>query len=100
MTTLLLVVILIIVIINHIAVRALQVQINKLSESEDIGEDSLYEEAKRIVIENGKCATSLIQRWMKVGYSRAARLVDMLEENGVVSAADGSAPREVLVKHD
>ena len=100
MTTLLLVVILIIVIINHITVRALQVQVNKLSESEDIGEDSLYEEAKRIVIENDKCSTSLIQRWMKVGYSRAARLVDMLEENGAVSATDGSAPREVLVKHD
>jgi len=100
MTTFLLVTILVIVIINHIAVRALQMQVKKLESNEDIGEDALYKEAKRLVIENGKCSTSLIQRWMKVGYARAARLVDMLEDNGVVSAADGSAPREVLHKHD
>lgn len=61
------------------------------------GDDVLYEEAKKIVIEAGKASTSYIQRRLKVGYSRAARLVDLLEENGVVGPANGSKPRDVLV---
>lgn len=61
------------------------------------GDDDLYEDARQVVIEAGKASTSYIQRKLKVGYSRAARLMDILEERGVIGAADGSKPRDVLV---
>lgn len=62
----------------------------------DDDEDELYEEAREIIIQAGKASTSYLQRKLKIGYARAARLIDMLEERGVVSEADGSRPREVL----
>lgn len=58
-------------------------------------EDSLYEEAKRIVSEAGKASASLLQRRLRVGYARAARLLDILEEQGMIGPSDGSKPREV-----
>jgi len=61
-------------------------------------EDSLYEEAKRVVIEARKASASLLQRRLRVGYARAARLIDMLEERGVVGPADGAKPRQVYLK--
>jgi len=66
-------------------------------ESADNEEDELFAEAKRIVIEAGKGSTSYLQRKLRVGYARAARLMDMLEEKGVVGPAEGSKPREVLI---
>lgn len=60
-------------------------------------DDALYEEARMIVIDAGKASTSYIQRKLKVGYARAARLMDMLEERGVIGPADGAKPRDVLV---
>lgn len=60
-------------------------------------EDELFEEAKQIVMESGKASTSYLQRRLRIGYSRAARLVDILEEQGIVGPADGSRPREVLI---
>ena len=59
-------------------------------------EDDLYSEAKTAVIEAGKASTSYLQRRLRVGYSRAARLMDMLEERGVIGPPDGSSPREIL----
>ncbi len=59
-------------------------------------DDELYEEARAIVMEAGKASTSYIQRKLRVGYARAARLVDLLEERGVIGAADGSKPRLVI----
>lgn len=59
-------------------------------------EDELYEDARETVIHAGKASTSYIQRKLRVGYARAARLMDMLEENGVIGPAQGSKPREVL----
>ncbi len=59
------------------------------------GEDSLYEEAKQLVVESKKASASLLQRRLRIGYARAARLIDMLEEKGVVGPADGAKPREV-----
>lgn len=59
--------------------------------------DPLLEEAIQIAIDSGHVSTSYLQRRMKVGYSRAARIVDLLEEMGVVGGADGAKPREVLV---
>lgn len=64
----------------------------------DGDDDELYEEARMAVIQAGKASTSLLQRKFRVGYGRAARLIDMLEERGVVGPADGSKPRDVLIK--
>jgi S-DNA-T family DNA segregation ATPase FtsK/SpoIIIE len=66
------------------------------SSIDDDDEDELYEDARAVVIEAGKASTSYIQRKLKVGYSRAARLIDLLEERGVVGPADGAKPREIL----
>jgi S-DNA-T family DNA segregation ATPase FtsK/SpoIIIE len=50
-----------------------------------------------VVIENRKASTSLLQRRLRIGYGRAARLIEQMEEQGIIGAADGSRPREVLV---
>ena len=63
-------------------------------------DDDLYEDAKQAVIEANKASTSYIQRKLRVGYSRAARLMDILEERGVIGAADGARPREILIGKD
>lgn len=60
------------------------------------GDDDLYEDARIIVIEAGKASTSYLQRRLKVGYARAARLMDMLEERNVISAGNGAKPRQVI----
>jgi len=59
--------------------------------------DDLYEEAKEIIINSGKASTSFLQRRLRVGYARAARLVDLLEEGGVVGPANGAKAREILI---
>lgn len=64
---------------------------------DDEEEDDLYEEAKQAVIEANKASTSYLQRKLRVGYSRAARLMDILEERGVIGPADGAKPREILL---
>jgi len=61
-------------------------------------EDDLYEEARETVIRAGKASTSYLQRKLRIGYARAARLMDILEENGVIGAGDGAKPRDVLIK--
>lgn len=58
-------------------------------------QDPLYEEAKRVVIEARKASASLLQRKLRIGYARAARLIDILEERGVVGPSQGAKPREV-----
>jgi len=58
-------------------------------------EDPLFEEVKKIVIETKKASASFLQRRLRIGYSRAARLIDILEEKGIVGPADGAKPREV-----
>ncbi len=66
---------------------------------EDSGdEDDLYEDARSTVIDAGKASTSFLQRKLGVGYARAARLVDMLEDRGVVGPGSGAKPRDVLIK--
>jgi S-DNA-T family DNA segregation ATPase FtsK/SpoIIIE len=60
------------------------------------GEDPLYEKALEIVMQQGKASASYIQRRLKIGYNRAARLVEVMERNGVVGPAQGSKPRELL----
>ncbi|HEU4677454.1 MAG TPA: DNA translocase FtsK 4TM domain-containing protein [Candidatus Paceibacterota bacterium] len=63
---------------------------------EDGDDDELYEDARLAVMEAGKASTSYLQRKLRLGYSRAARLMDMLEERGVIGPADGSKPRPVI----
>jgi S-DNA-T family DNA segregation ATPase FtsK/SpoIIIE len=60
------------------------------------GDDPLYEKALEIVLQQGKASASYIQRRLKIGYNRAARLVELMEQNGVVGPAQGSKPRELL----
>lgn len=60
-------------------------------------DDELYEEAKEIVMQAGKASTSFLQRKLRIGYARAARLIDILEERGVVSSGSGAKPRDVLI---
>ena len=62
------------------------------------GPDPLYEEAKRVVIEARKASASLLQRRLRVGYARAARLIDMLEERGIVGPGEGAKPREIIIQ--
>lgn len=67
-------------------------------DKDDDGDDDLYEDARAVVIEAGKASTSYLQRRLKIGYSRAARLIDMLEERSVIGPGDGAKARTVLVK--
>ncbi|MEK7539762.1 MAG: DNA translocase FtsK 4TM domain-containing protein [Patescibacteria group bacterium] len=59
-------------------------------------EDDLLEEAKKVILHSGKASASLLQRRLRVGYARAARLLDILEEQGFIGPADGAKPREIL----
>jgi DNA segregation ATPase FtsK/SpoIIIE, S-DNA-T family len=65
---------------------------------DDDVDDDLYGEAKAAVEEAGRASTSYLQRKLRIGYSRAARLMDILEEKGVIGSADGSRPRDVLTR--
>jgi S-DNA-T family DNA segregation ATPase FtsK/SpoIIIE len=60
-------------------------------------DDDMFRDAVRVVIENHKASTSLLQRRLRIGYGRAARLIEQMEEQGIIGQADGSRPREVLV---
>jgi S-DNA-T family DNA segregation ATPase FtsK/SpoIIIE len=73
----------------------------ELDDETDASElDAVYEDAVRVVVESGKASTSLLQRRLRLGYGRAARLLDLMERDGIISAPDGSKPREVLKRPD
>lgn len=61
------------------------------------GDDEMWQDAVRVVVESGKASTSLLQRRLRLGYGRAARLIEAMEEQGIISRAEGNRPREVLV---
>jgi S-DNA-T family DNA segregation ATPase FtsK/SpoIIIE len=67
---------------------------------EGAAHDPLYEDAVKLVVEFGKASTSLLQRRLRIGYGRAAHLIDLMERDGIVGAADGPKPREVLKRPD
>jgi DNA segregation ATPase FtsK/SpoIIIE, S-DNA-T family len=74
-----------------------------LEGSDEDGEaehDPLFEDAVKLVVEFGKASTSLLQRRLRIGYGRAAHLIDLMERDGIVGAADGPKPREVLKRPD
>jgi S-DNA-T family DNA segregation ATPase FtsK/SpoIIIE len=59
--------------------------------------DDMYKDAVRVVVDSGKASTSLLQRRLRVGYARAARIIEEMEEQGIIGPADGARPREVLI---
>jgi len=71
---------------------------NSFESKESGGSDPLYEEARAVVVAAQKASTSYLQRRLSIGYSRAARIMDLLEEKGVIGPANGSKPREVFEK--
>ena len=71
---------------------------NPISNEKEEYDDPLYNEIVEFVIESGKASASLLQRRFKIGYNRAARVIDLLEERGIIGPQNGSKPREVLVK--
>ena len=68
------------------------------AEAED--RDDLFDEAVRFVVQSGQASTSMLQRRFRIGFSRAGRLVDVMERDGIIGPADGSKPREILVAAD
>jgi S-DNA-T family DNA segregation ATPase FtsK/SpoIIIE len=66
----------------------------------DAEDDPMYGDAVKLVVEFGKASTSLLQRRLRIGYGRAAHLIDLMEQDGIVGAADGPKPREVLKRPD
>jgi DNA segregation ATPase FtsK/SpoIIIE, S-DNA-T family len=67
--------------------------------SEDV-DDQFFEQAVRLVVNNGQASTSMLQRRFRIGYTRAARIVEMMEERGIVGPLNGAKPREILVSRD
>ena len=70
------------------------------SEEFDGPEDPMYQDAVRVVLELGKASTSTLQRRLRLGYGRAARILDMMQREGIIGPPDGSKPREVLKRPD
>jgi S-DNA-T family DNA segregation ATPase FtsK/SpoIIIE len=66
----------------------------------DGSEDAMYQDAVRVVLEMGKASTSTLQRRLRLGYGRAARILDMMHRDGIIGPPDGSKPREVLKRPD
>ncbi|MGA1998103.1 MAG: DNA translocase FtsK, partial [Bryobacteraceae bacterium] len=66
----------------------------------DEAQDPMYEEAVRLVLQIGKASTSTLQRHLRLGYGRAARILDMMQRDGIIGPPDGSKPREVLKRPD
>lgn len=67
-----------------------------IGDDTDSNDDELYEEARHAVVQAGKASTSYLQRKLRIGYARAARLMDILEERGVIGPQDGAKPRDVI----
>jgi S-DNA-T family DNA segregation ATPase FtsK/SpoIIIE len=63
-------------------------------------DDELFDEAARLVVAQGQASASFLQRRLRIGFSRAARLIDVMEQEGLLGPPQGSKPREVLVKPD
>ena len=85
-------------ILDHIEKQAQQAEAGASAGGGDDGEeDELFDEAVEVVVDSGMASVSMLQRRLKLGYSRAARLVDQMEERGIVGPFEGSKPRQVLV---
>ena len=67
------------------------------AESEDVEYDEKYDDAVALVARTGQASISLVQRKLKIGYNRAARIIERMEEEGIVGPSDGVKPRDVLI---
>ena len=76
--------------------KATDVLFSSTTDDSASDDDDLYQEAKQAVLEAGKASTSYLQRKLRVGYARAARLIDLLEERGIIGPGDGAKPREII----
>jgi S-DNA-T family DNA segregation ATPase FtsK/SpoIIIE len=74
--------------------------LDNVAAMDDSDYDELLDDAIRIVIDAGQASTSLLQRRLKIGYNRAARIIEQLEDKNIISAKDGSKPRQILVERD
>jgi S-DNA-T family DNA segregation ATPase FtsK/SpoIIIE len=68
--------------------------------AEAFDRDELFDEAARFILQSGQASTSMLQRRFRIGFSRAGRLIDLMERDGIIGPADGSKPREILVAPD
>ena len=76
-------------------------KIERATETAEVDErDDLFDEAVRFVVQSGQASTSMLQRRFRIGFSRAGRLIDVMERDGIIGPADGSKPREILVAAD
>lgn len=75
-------------------------EINNTVENSNSNDDELLNEALKVVVENNQASTSLIQRKLRIGYNRAARIIEQMEEKGYISQRDGSKPRNVLISKE
>ena len=80
--------------------RAIEEEHNPVSGDKESFDDPLYNEIYEFAVETGKISASLIQRWFRLGYNRSARIIDLLEERGIIGPQNGSKPREVLLGRD
>ena len=71
-----------------------------LPEIEDCGDDEMIEQALEVIRQTKRASTSSLQRRLRIGYTRAARIMDLLEERGVIGPQDGAGPREILIDLD
>lgn len=78
----------------------LEINFDGIGVDDDEDNDELYEEARETVIKDGKASTSYLQRKLKIGYARAARIIDMLEERSVVGHGEGAKARQVLIRNE
>ncbi|WP_298837584.1 FtsK/SpoIIIE family DNA translocase [Clostridium sp.] len=76
-----------------------EIESSSVNKDDDDGADELLNEAIRIVVENGQASTSLLQRKLKIGYNRAARIIEQMEERRIISGRNGSKPREILISN-
>lgn len=72
----------------------------RVADTEIESKDELFYDAIKIILENGAASTSIVQRNLRIGYNRAARILEQLEESGVISQRDGSKPRKILINED
>lgn len=89
--------------IRNISTPEYSMEISKRISEDEVNikdEDELFYEALRVVVDFGHASASLLQRRLKIGYSRAARIIDQMEDRGMISGYDGSKPREVLISKE
>jgi len=79
-------------------IQEIETECSGSSQDEESETDDRYDEAVGVVCESGQASISMLQRRLRVGYNRAARMIEVMEREGIIGPADGVRPREVLVR--